>query len=198
MRCRIWSRGRPDVRRGCCRALSAAAARLRAAGVRGGAPRGGGWARRPKRYERARTQATGDRRPRPITVYAGRLRGRRAPPPDDKQGRRASQTSHNLGFAGFRGGNPPRKPESCGSTQLRNNPNYAGCKFRRPPTSGRPFEVTEGRRGLSMRADVTSGAQGDGPGRWPPQAHQPGGRTRVCQSGWRPAARRRRAGRQQI
>lgn len=35
--------------RGCCRALSAAAARLRAAGVRGGAPRGGGWAREERR-----------------------------------------------------------------------------------------------------------------------------------------------------
>lgn len=71
----------------------------RAAGVRGGAPRGGVWARRPTRNERERRQATGDRRPRPITVHARHLRGRRAPPPDGLRGRRASQTSHNLRFA---------------------------------------------------------------------------------------------------
>lgn len=161
----------------------------RAAGVRGRAPRGGGWARRPKRHERARTQATGDRRPRPITVYAGQLRGRRAPPPDDKQGRRASQTSHNLGFAVLGGRNRPPGNEKLRLDATSPNPNYAGCKFRRPPTSGRPSEVTEGRRGLPMRAGVLSGTQGDGPGRWPPKTRQPGGRTRVCQSGWRPAAR---------
>lgn len=125
--------------RGCCRALSAAAARLRAAGVRGGAPRGGGWARRPKRYERARTQATGDRRPRPITVYAGRLRGRRAPPPDDKQGRRASQTSQNFRFAT---GSRPRRAGtaqaglSWASAQLRQTQILRDASFAARPRAG--------------------------------------------------------------
>lgn len=111
----------------------------RAAGVRGGAPRGGGWARRPTRNERERRQATGDRRPRPITVHAGHLRGRRAPPPDGLRGRRASQTSQNSRFAT---GKPATQAgtaqagSSWASAQLRNNGNFAGCKFRRPPTSG--------------------------------------------------------------
>lgn len=170
----------------------------RAAGVRGGAPRGGGWARRPTRNERERRQATGDRRPRPITVHARHLRGRRAPPPDDKQGRRASQTSHNLGFAGEGRQSAPE----AGKLRLdatSQQPKLCGMQVSPPAHErGAPLEGAEGRRGLSMRAGAPSGIQGDGPGRWPPKTRQPGGRTRVCQSGWRPAARRRRAGRQQI
>lgn len=37
---------------------------------------------------------------------------------------------------------------------------------------GAPLEGTEGRRGLSMRAGVPSGTQGDGPGRWPPRTRR--------------------------
>lgn len=168
--------------RGCCRALSAAAARLRAAGVRGGAPRGGGWARRPTRNERARTQATGDRRPRPITVYAGQLRGRRAPPPDDKQGRRASQTSHNLGFAGEGRQSAPeagklrldatsQQPKLCGmQVSPPAHERGTGGGYRGPPGStdarGRVERDTRGRAGPLAAEDAPAGRQDPGLSVW--------------------------------
>lgn len=111
----------------------------------------------------------------------------------DPGGARVCKTSQKVNFAarsgspaGHRSAGPPDKRKVLGA----GGPRPVGVGER-----GQGLATTDG---LSMRADVTSGAQGDGPGRWPPQAHQPGGRTRVCQSGWRPAARRRRAGRQQI
>ena len=186
--------------RGCCRALSAAAARFRAAGVRGGAPRGGGWARRPTRNERERRQATGDRRPRPITAHAGHLRGRRAPPPDGLRGRRAPQTSHNLRFAT---GSRPRRAGtaqaglSWASAQLRQTQIMRDASFAARPRAGGTDEITEGRRGLSMRAGVPSGDKGTG--RAVGRRGRAAGRQDPGPSVWvAPGGASNRTGRQQI
>ena len=104
-----------------------------------------------------------------------------------------SATSQNQNFAARSG-----SPAGHRSAGLPDKRKVLGAGGPRPVGVGERGQGLATTDGLSMRAGVPSGTQGDGPGRWPPQAHQPGGRTRVCQSGWRPAARRRRAGRQQI
>lgn len=85
-----------------------------------------------------------------------------------------------MGLRARRGNGPPG-PKVKRKVLVAGGPRPVGVGER-----GQGLATTDG---LSMRAGVPSGTQGDGPGRWPPKTRQPGGRTRVCQSGWRPAAR---------
>ena len=80
----------------------------------------------------------------------------------DRRARKAGQPQAGLSWA---------------SAQLRQTQIMRDASFAARPRAGKPLEGTEGRRGLSMRAGVPSGTQGDGPGRWPPM-------TRRVMPGW--------------
>ena len=77
------------------------------------------------------------------------------------------------GEVGEPGGTPVRRAP-------RTSVKFWGAGGPRPVGVGERGQGLATTDGLSMRADVTSGTQGDGPGRWPPKTRQPGGRTRVC------------------